>query len=229
LTNPGWSGGNQIPIHVSGNHCEVFFRPEDTSMRAQLCYRTKDGQCYYSQPVLCGKMELNWDENSTPANNVVFAVVANTDYLYTGESQRKHHYDYRIKLGDGALAVASKDIQWFMWEQTLRDTDFETSIENIQGDAAQTKTAPARSDGDDLGIRIMSSVLHAGGTIQFDLGTNAASDIVAHLAGLSGVMIDEQPMSANGTIRLPHTLPNGMYILTLARGEQKQSYKVFVK
>lgn len=229
LTNPGWSGGNQIPIHVSGNHCEVFFRPEDTNMRAQLCYRTKDGQCYYSQPVLCGKMELNWDENSAPANNVIFAVVANTDYKYTGESQRKHHYDYRIKLGDGALAVASKDIKWFMWEQTLRDTDFETSIESIQGDATQNNHTSAQGEGNDLGIRITSSVLHAGGTIQFDLGTNAASDIVAHLTGFSGVMIDAQPMSANGTIRLPHTLPNGMYILTLARGNQQQSYKVFVK
>lgn len=229
LTNPGWSGGNQIPIHVSGNHCEVFFRPEDTNMRAQLCYRTKDGDCYYSQPVLCGKMELNWDENSAPANNVVFAVVANTDYKFTGVAQLKHHWDYRIKLGEGALAVASKDARWFLWEETVRDEDFETGIEEIQANANPSNHASAQSNGDDLGIRITSSVLHAGGTIQFDLGTNSASDIVAHLTGLSGVMIDEQPMSDNGTIRLPHTLPNGMYVLTLARGDQQQSYKVFVK
>lgn len=229
ITNPGWSGGNQIPIHVTGNHCEVYFRPEDTNMRAQLCYRTKDGQCFYSQPALCGKLELNWADSIAPSNGVVFCVVCNTDYIYTGDTQRKHHWDYRIKLGDGALAVASNSVRWYLWENTLRDTDFETGIENVAASGKSGEGKLTGGEGDDLGIRLLSSTLQPGGQVRFDLGQAEAGDIVAHLTGLSGVMIDEQPMSDNGTIRLPHTLPSGMYVLTLARGEQKQSYKVFVK
>lgn len=227
LTNPGWSGGNQIPIHVEGNHCEVYFRPEDTQMRAQLCYRTKDGQCYYSQPVLCGKMELNWDETSAPANNVVFCVVANTDYIYTGESQRKHHYDYRIKLGEGAKAVADPYLRWFLWESTITDDNYVTAIDGVSSSPADHSSAAVQ--GNDLGVRLLSSVLQAGGAVRLDLGDNEPASLVAHLVGTSGVLIDEQTVGADGTVRLPHTLPAGMYVLSLARGSQQQAFKIFVK
>ena len=79
ITNPGWSGGNIIPIHVGKNGCEIFFRPEDDNMRCQLCYRTRDGRTFYSQPVHCGKMVLNWDDTNQPANGVIFVVPCNTD------------------------------------------------------------------------------------------------------------------------------------------------------
>lgn len=218
ITNPGWSGGNIIPIHVTGNSATVEFRPEDDNMRAQLCYRTKDGQCFYSQPAFCGPMTLKWDSSTAPANMVVFCVVANTDYIYEGEQTRKKHFDYRIRLGEGANAVASKDIRWFLYEQTLKDTDYETAISSVQS---------GRNSAD--GIIIKSSLLRAGGTVQLDLGDINPADVTAHLVGLSGVLIDQQTVGGDGTVSLPYTLPRGLYVLSLEYGGKIQSQKMYVE
>lgn len=217
LTNPGWSGGNIIPVHVTGDGCEIIFRPEDTNMRAQLCYRTKSGATYYSQPVTCGKMVLNWTSANRPANDVVFAVVCNTDYIYTGEAQRKHHYDYRLKLGKGALAPASTRVKWYMYEQNLKDTDFETAVKNPLATA------------DDGQIRLMSTVFRGGQKVQFDLGGKSADNIVAHLVGVAGVLIDRQPMAADGTVQLPAGLRKGLYILSVREGKNTQAFKIFIE
>lgn len=135
LTNPGWSGANFIPIHVdmTQERAEVEFRPEDTNMMAQLCYMTKDGRSFYSQPVHCGTMSIDLSEK--PANGVIICVVANTDYIYTGEEQRCHHWDYRIRLKDGCRGVASNTKRWFYYEQDITDPEFETGISEVEMDA----------------------------------------------------------------------------------------------
>ncbi len=221
LTNPGWSGGNIIPIHVDVNNggCEVFFRPEDTNMRAQLCYRTKDGQCFYSQPVLCGKMELHWDSSTAPANGVVFAVPCNTDYIYTGDEQRKHKWDYRLKMGEGAYAPASTKIRWYFYEQDLVDQGFETGIKTVRPEASETER----------GFSVRTTLLRAGGQVQLDLGNAKGSDIMAHLVGASGILIDAQPVSESGTIQLPAFLPKGLYFLSLNHNGKVQTFKMFAK
>ncbi|MCH5177831.1 MAG: hypothetical protein J1F25_07385 [Prevotellaceae bacterium] len=219
LTNPGWSGANILPIHVTGNHCEVFFRPEDSEMRAQLCYRTRTGECFYSQPVLCGKMELNWTSSTAPANGVVFAVVCNTDYIFTGDAQRKHHWDYRLKLGEGAVGVASKDIKWFNYMQTLRDTEFETGIE-----------APSAAEkGGSTTFRVLSTVLRAGGQVQLDLGGVPANEVQAHLVGAAGILLDSQTVSDAQTVQLPAFLPKGIYFLSLRHKGKVQTFKLFAQ
>ena len=135
LTNPGWSGANFIPIHVNpaSDKVVVEFRPEDTHMEAQLCYRTKSGKAYYSQPVYCGKMEMNITDR--PANGVIICVVANTDYIYddkNGEAQRSHHWDYRIRLNEGCIAVADNYQKWFFYERNITDPTLDLSaIEEI--------------------------------------------------------------------------------------------------
>ena len=221
ITNPGWSGANIVPIHVSGLGCKVYFRPEDTQMRAQLCYRTKSGDCYYSQPALCGELSLSWTTSNAPANAVVFLVVANTDYLYEGEETRTKHYDYRIKLGDGANAVADKDIRWYFYEKTLTDTAYETAISEVTADAAQ--------DEDDATIRIVSSTLRSGAQVQLDLDGIPASEVKAHLVGISGVVINEQQVSEQGTIDLPTNLRRGLYVLSLSYNGRSYSQKMFVQ
>ena len=222
ITNPGWSGANIIPIHVEGTSCTVTFRPEDTNMRAQLCFRTKSGDCYYSQPALCGDLSLSWGTTShtKPANDVIFLVVCNTDYEYEGEETRTKHYDYRVKLGDGANAVASKDIRWYFYENTLVDEDYETGISQVSAD---------NSDSSEGTIRILSSTLRPGGDLQLDLSGINAEDIVAHLVGVSGVVIDEQQVSQDGTISIPASLPRGLYVLSLNYNGQVASQKVFVQ
>lgn len=218
ITNPGWSGGNIIPIHVQGNTCTVEFRPEDLNMNAQLCYRTKDGRCFYSQPVSCGKMVLNWTDADRPANMVVFCVVANTDYIYVNDETRKKHFDYRIRLGENALAVASKDIRWYLYDQTLTDTEFETGIATIHSNANA-----------DASIRILSSSLRSGMPVRLDLGNIPASEVTAHLVGISGVVIDQQAVSSEGTIQLPHNLRRGLYILAFKHNGKVLSQKVYVE
>ena len=132
LTNPGWSGANFVPVHVRGDRAEVEFRPQDTNMRAQMCFRTKTGETYYSQPVRCGTLSMDIATHK-PSNGVVTIVIINSDYKYTGNAQRKHHWDYRLRLGEGALAFADNNCKWFLHEKNVLDKEFETGIESIEG------------------------------------------------------------------------------------------------
>ena len=223
LTNPGWSGGNILPIHVDveNNGCEIFFRPEDSNMMCQMCYRTKNGKTYYSQPVKCGKMVLKWTATNRPANGVVFVVPCNTDYIYEGDAQRKKHWDYRIKLGDGALAPASAKIKWYFYEQTLVDQEFETDIENVFEDDKNEEAQPE--------IRIVSGSLKAGHQIQLDLAGINPKDVKVHLVGVSGVMIEEDSVSDDGRIQLPSNMNKGMYVLALYHNGKISTFKVFIE
>ncbi len=224
LTNPGWSGGNIIPIHVGKNGCEIFFRPEDENMRCQLCYRTSDGRTFYSQPVTCGQMVLNWDDSNQPANGIVFIVPCNTDYIFTGDAQRKKHWDYRIKLGRGAYAVADIYQKWYFYERQITDPTYDESI------ATGVEEIVAVGDKQDGGqFRILSSVLKGGQKIQLDLGGVPANEVKAHLVGLAGVVIDEQRVADDGTVQLPAHLNRGMYVLALNHNGKIQSFKVFAE
>ena len=224
LTNPGWSGGNIIPIHVGDDGCEVFFRAEDDNMRCQLCYRTSDGRTFYSQPVKdFGKMVLNWDASNAPANGVIFIVPCNTDYIFTGDAQRKKHWDYRIKFGRGAYAVADIYQKWYFYERTITDPTFDPSI--ITG-VEDVVAANRHTDGQ---IRILSSVLKGGQRLQLDLAGIPASELKAHLVGLAGVVIDEQQVADDGTVQLPAQLQRGLYVLAINHNGKIQSFKVFAE
>jgi len=87
-TTPGWSGANQIPLIVDGRKVTVDFMPIAANMSCQLCYWAADGAVMFGEPVLGGECSLNIDKQ--PANNVVFAVICNTDYLYEGERYEQH-------------------------------------------------------------------------------------------------------------------------------------------
>jgi hypothetical protein len=87
LTLPGWSGANQIPLTVSGatgSTISVNFTPLGNNMSCQLVYRATDGSAVYSQPVASGTCSLRLDK--AVKNNVVVAVICNTDFIYNGES-----------------------------------------------------------------------------------------------------------------------------------------------
>lgn len=110
-TTPGWSGANQIPLHVTGKMVTVNFQPIGANMTCLLCYRATDGTPVYSNPVSSGDCTLRLDKR--PANGVVIAVISNTDYIYYGESTRKAHYDYRIQLGTGVTGTADIHSRWY--------------------------------------------------------------------------------------------------------------------
>jgi hypothetical protein len=114
VTLPGWTGANQIPLTVSattGDIIGVDFMPKDKDMTCQLVYRATDGAVVYSQPVPSGPCLLRLEK---PVNNqVVIAVICNTDYVYKGEVSRTAKYDYRLKLGNGLVGTADIHQQWF--------------------------------------------------------------------------------------------------------------------
>jgi len=134
-TLPGWSGANFIPLTVSGTGTVnvnftplgntqvlpevptasgtpvVNASPTSHNMTCQLVYRATDGTAVYSQPVSAGTCSLRLDK--APKNNVVIAVITNTDYTYEGESSRRTKFDYRLTLGPGVTGTASTSTRWY--------------------------------------------------------------------------------------------------------------------
>ena len=221
LTNPGWSGGNQIPIHVNrdGGICEVEFRPEDTNMMALLCYRTKSGECYYSHPVRCGTMSI--DLSKGPANGVIFCVVANTDYIYTGDAQRKHHWDYRIRLKKNAWQIADVYQKWYLYEQTVTDPNYNaTDIKPI---------AQSEPELEEAKVKIMSGTIVLGGKIQTDLSGIKADDVKVRMIGASGVAVNAGKLNYDGSFTVPSNIPAGFYVITFNHNGKTDVFKVIVK
>ncbi|MEX1011482.1 MAG: hypothetical protein WDZ29_05410 [Balneolaceae bacterium] len=110
-TTPGWSGANQIPLTVSDSTVTVEFLPQDENMRLQLAYIATDGSRVYSQIVSEGKVAL--DLEKPPANEVIIAVVSNTNYIYEGEATRTAHFDYRLQLVSGISGTADIHTPWY--------------------------------------------------------------------------------------------------------------------
>lgn len=119
LTLPGWTGANIVPIKVDGDKVLVAFAPfgdnaTGDNMSCQLCYRTAEGKTVYGNPIKggCYMLDLSKDR---PANDVVFAVVCNLDYTFSGNTNiRKKKYDYRMKISSNAH-VANIHKSWFDW------------------------------------------------------------------------------------------------------------------
>lgn len=110
-TLPGWSGSNQIPFTTKGKKVEIEFVPQSSNMICQLAYRNAKGDCVYSTPVEKGICRMELKDAQT--NQVVIAVITNTDYIYQGEKTRKAKYGYRIRLKKGIVQTADIHQTWF--------------------------------------------------------------------------------------------------------------------
>lgn len=236
-TGPGWSGANLIPMHIDPKcgTVKVQFRPEGQQERALLCYTTKKGECHYSQMVHCGEMQLDIDPANLPANNVIICVVCNTDYVYTGEEQRKTHYDYRLRPTQGVKGFASKDIRWFMNEETLSDPNYdaivepETAVRPVIAD--EPAIAPAKADKGLSGKILLSTGMVMPG---HDIHVACANGIdpakvSVQIAGLQGIVEGSGQLSAAGNYRLPANLRPGLYLMVFGYEGKQVSYKVIVR
>jgi hypothetical protein len=118
-TLPGWSGANQIPLTVSSasGNVTVDFTPLGTNMSCQLVYRASDNTVVYSKPVASGTCSLTPPVGKPIKNNVVVAVICNTDYAYNGESSRMNKFDYRLRISGvgtaGVSAPAAIATKWY--------------------------------------------------------------------------------------------------------------------
>ena len=147
----------------------------------------------------------------------MFCVVCNTDYVYLGDAQRKHHWDYRIRLGEGALAIADTYTRWYNYEQDLKDA-FSTGIQAVQGTSKKEQQ-----------IHVMSTAAVRGNVIRLDLGGINPADVTVRAVGASGILVQQGHLSADGTFLVPANMPAGLCFFTFAYGNERQTVKMIVK
>lgn len=114
------SGAGGIPIANTGTNV-IYNGPSTTPMAnptvpsnnltCQLVYRATDGTVVYGQPVSGGTCSIRLDK--PVRNNVVVAVITNTDYIFQGESSRRTRFDYRLTLGTGVTGTANVNTRWY--------------------------------------------------------------------------------------------------------------------
>ena len=123
-TTPGWSGANVVPLKVSSgaSQVSVTFYPtgshsNNTNMNFLLAYRATDGTPVYSEPITGeGTAILNLDKipSTTNGSQMVFAIIVNTEYAYTGnENIRTYHYDYRLKPETGISGAGNANTAYY--------------------------------------------------------------------------------------------------------------------
>jgi len=213
-TTPGWSGANQIPLHVSGNSVTVNFQPIGSNMTCQLCYRTKEGEIVYSQLVYGGDCTLKLDK--TPANGVVFAVICNTDYVYNGEDTRKAHFDYRLKPGTGVDRTADIYQKWYDWTSNIVDLT-----------AVQQPTVLSEAEA----LIYPNPIDYANSELNIQFKTELTNPIQVLITDMKSQMMYSDVVKNNVKINTRSILKPGVYIVTL-QSSQKQTvynYKLAVK
>lgn len=160
-TLPGWSGANQIPLTVSGSTASVTFNPQGSNMSCQLVYRDTSGRVRYSYPVTNGVCSIPLQ---SVLNNVVIAVICNTDYVYQGDYSRTNKFNYTLTLGTGITGQANIYSQWFIYNPaSYKVTATATGPGTISSAGTNTVTA--------------------GGNISFTITPNPGFDILQVLAG----------------------------------------------
>jgi hypothetical protein len=217
LTNPGWSGANVIPLHVTGDTCSIEFLPKGPGMLCQLCYKTKAGKCYYSQPVQCGTVTLTMPE--PPANGVVFAIAANTDWIFENDETRKKHHNYSIRFVHNVLGVGQPNLRWYLNESTISDPVF-TGIKTVE---TPTSTSSKPS------VQLVSGRLRPGADLSLILHNVKAKDVRVRMFGLSGIAVQNGTLGADGSFQLPTAIAKGLYFLEFTHKGLKDAYKIIVE
>jgi hypothetical protein len=131
-TTPGWSGANIIPLNLSSGTSQVKLSLQSvtSSMSLQIAYRGTDGVPVYSEPVF-GTDTAVLNLNSTPQDNMVFAIICNTDYDYQGEVTRTTHHDYRLSLDEGIASAADPHTRWYNNFNVIYDWDSAKVVHTI--------------------------------------------------------------------------------------------------
>ena len=220
-TTPGWSGANQIPLHVNGeagNIISMHFKPLGDNMVCMLCYRTKRGRIYYSQPVN-GEGDVIMKLKEEPANNVVIAVVCNTDYIYKGEETRKKHFDYRLKMGENMYQPAKAQLKWYDYRATIRDKEFVDGIEDV------TAVAPSAK----FTIIPERTVVNRGERVPLRIAAASRLQVPVRLFNQNGQMVYSQSFMRDGDYMIPADIVPGIYVLQGINGRETHSVKIMVK
>ncbi len=219
-TTPGWSGANQVVIHVNrklGETVRIGFKPFGKNMVCQLAYKTLRGKIWYGEP-LYGEGEATIKLNELPSNSVIFAIICNTDYIYTGETQRKTHYYYHLRMGENAYMPASPNYKWYKYRQNITDSTFD----GIQDFTASDEAA-------EFAVRPARTVVHAGEQLPLAFSGVQSWQIPVQLYNAGGSLIYQHSFLRDGVLPLPTTLTPGLYILRAMDHGQTATAKIIVK
>lgn len=223
-TTPGWSGSNVIPLKVSSGAKQVtvsFYNVGDksnnTNMNYLLCYRATDGTPVYSEPITGeGAVTLRLDKtpSSTNGTQMVFAVVVNTDYQYTGnENIRTNHYNYKIKLEEGLSGAGDANTKYYNnfvldyeWPEIGENT-FSSSSEAVSGSSSSSSSNIIAADTVEFEISATVQISEDYGTtsVEFDSQKLAtALGISANeLASATFFAIDGNTFNTTSTAKAP--------------------------
>lgn len=210
-TLPGWSGANFVPIHVEGNEATVFFQPLGKNMSIQLCYRTKDGKTFYSQPVYAGDCTISFAQGM-PANGVIFAVICNTDYIFNGESTRTAKFNYKLKLEQGAIKTASIDKNWWDWKAVVTET---LSVTNHSG-------LPSN-------FMIYPNPIENSASFTIRLSDSSSTKFSYKVTNMIGQILFQKENCFNEDQYNATALPGGIYFVTVEAQNSKQTKKIVIK
>lgn len=207
-TLPGWSGANQIPLVVSGNEVVVNFMPLSRNMTCQLCYRTRQGVIRYSQVVNSGECRLALDV--APANGVVIAVIANTDYIYEGEVTRTTKHDYRLQLVKGVTSTAAVNRKWFDWTLTIADLE------------------PVKSS-EPAAFELFPNPMVKGQSLNVDLGGSQSKPLRLSVRDVSGRLIHSDIVKENTVLDHQAFKQSGIYLVSLEGDGIREVRKLIVE
>jgi hypothetical protein len=211
-TTPGWSGANQIPLHVTGDRVTINFQPSAANMTCQLCYRDTAGATVYSNPVFGGDCSLQLEK--APANGVVFAVITNTDYIYLGEATRTAHYDYRIRPVEGVERTASVNLRWYDWTRVILDTvTVNTAIVNH-----------------DLDMIIYPNPVTKNGLLTMELTDIKGETASIRILNMQGqIVFSDITNSISYQINTSAWLKEGLYVVRVNTPTRQKNFKLVVE
>ena len=214
-TTPGWSGANQIPLISDGSgSMTVNFMPIGKNMSCQLCYRATDGSMVYGEPVLGGECTLDLDKK--PANNAVFAVVCNTDYIYEGEETRKAHFDYRLKLVDGIKERGHWNVRWYQWDKKLFNLTLPKPVATEELQLNESKVA------------VYPNPVAFGDNIQLSINPDSFTEAVVSVFDTYGREVYCVNTKQSSLLINSSLLSVGVYTISIKQGEKSDILKVII-
>jgi len=215
-TLPGWSGANQIPLKVEGTTVSVDFQPIGANMTCQLCYRSDNGIPVYSAPVANGSCSLRLDK--PPANDVVIAVICNTDYIYKGDATRKKHYDYRLQLGEG---ISGTEDIYSRWYDVDLVTEAGTGHESVHPSARRSPDPAIRCETGSHSL-IVDYTLQRAAAFSVELLSPAGKFISRVDKG------HRRPGHHSEHIAFENVAPAGMYLVKITAGNRRYFTKTVI-
>lgn len=239
-TTPGWSGGNQIPLTVSGNSVTVNFQPIGENMTCQIAYIAADGSRVYSEIVSSGDCSIDLDK--APANDVVIAVITNTDYIFNGESTRTAHYDYRLQLVSGVSGTADIYTRWYRGNSinsysynsinTDSTQDFDISkycSHNLMSNNPSPKTISIEESGS-LKLKCYPNPVANGSVLKIDVLNKAEDTYTLEIANIQGHIIMTKSVTGNSIeIDTKNLFKTGIYFAIIRNNRDVNTLKFIVE